>query len=315
MARGMTLELGGDSTSYNAPPQRPRGSISSVYDAAATSQAQDYDDIMSGYDSLQSRARGGTTPQLSFSPLSAIASTNLPNYSYNRSSDLNSAIGGLQEFSRTGGYSDSDVSNIRARGLSPIRAVYENARRNLDRQKVLQGGYSPNYGAVLSKMAREQSSLASDASTDVNARIAQMVQSGKLAGYQSLSPLVSRDSELANAANTRNVDAARELDTSNTGDARNVRDANAQLKMRVDEMNQNNQMDDRNLELSALSGKSNLYGTTPALTNMFGNQVLQNNQQEMQAVQTANQIKNQRAGIGLNLVGAAQKAPAGYRSW
>lgn len=293
----------------------PRGgSIRSIYDAAATQQAQDYDDIMGGYSDIQGRAKARSSESpYSYQSLSPIAMQSLPGYQYSRTGDLGRAIGGFQDFARTGGYSDSDIGNIRARGLSPIRAVYENARRNLDRQKSLQGGYSPNYGAVLSKMAREQSSLAADASTNINAEVAKMVQSGKLAGLQGQAPLVANENTLVNQIGQRNVDAARDTAQYNTADERDVRNTNANLKIRADEMNQQSRMGAMDDEMSALSGKTNLYGTTPALTNMFAQQVLQNNQQQMQAVQTANQIKNARAGVGLNIVGAAQQSGATKR--
>lgn len=286
-------------------PQQSRGKqpIRSVYDAAATTQAQDYDDIMGGYDSLIGRSKSGTltgTPKAS--AISPIASNYTPNYQYNRSSDLSGLVGGLQEYSRTGGYSDQGVSDLRARAVSPIRAAYGNAQRNLERQKVLQGGYAPGHGAALSKMAREQSSLMSDASTNVNAKIAEMVAAGKLSGFQSLSPILSQENIFANQTNQRNEDARANIANNNVADERNVRDTNLATEQQTTQQNVG-------AEMQALSGKSNLYGTTPALTQTFGNQVLQNNQQEMQAVQTANQIKNQRAGLGLNIVQAAQSAP------
>lgn len=286
---------------FNMPQQvATKNPIRSAYDAAATTQASDYDSIMGGYDDLINRSKSGTL--MGSAPKSnAIASNYTPNYSYNRSSDLGGLVGGLQEYSRTGGYSDSDVGNIRARAVSPIRAAYGNAQRNLERQKTLQGGYAPGHGAALAKFAREQSSLMSDASTNVNAKIAEMVAAGKLSGMQSLSPLLSQENTLQNTISGRNEDARRETMEGNTQDERNVRDSNMAAE-------QQNTQGNVGAEMQALSGKSNLYGTTPALTNMFGNQVLQNNQQEMQAVQMANQIKNQRAGLGLNLVQAAQGA-------
>lgn len=140
-----------------------------------------------------------------------------------------------QQFANTGGYSPEDLANIRARSVSPIRSVYSSARRDIDRQRALQGGYSPNRTAALAKMAREQSYATSDASTNVEAAIAQMVQQGKLAG---------------------------------------------------------------------LGGMAGLYGTTPGLANMFGNQALQS--QGMQ---------NQ---MGLGMMGAQQQArqlPTGFQSF
>src|SRR5690606_3409653 len=121
---------------------------------------------------------------LNYVPLTSTAITHVPGYSYSRSSDLNNLIGNLQEYSRTGGYSDADVANIRERGLSPLRAVYGNAERNLKRQQNLQGGYMPNAGAVRSKIAREMGELLSTQSTNINAEVAKMIAAGKLSGMQ-----------------------------------------------------------------------------------------------------------------------------------
>ena len=90
--------------------------------------------------------------------------------------------GGYGEFAKTGGFSDADKANIRARGISPIRAAYSNAEREVGRQRSLQGGYSPNATATLAKMAREQGQAGADASTNVEAELASRVNQGRLAG-------------------------------------------------------------------------------------------------------------------------------------
>ena len=93
---------------------------------------------------------------------------------------------GYQDFSKTGGYSPTDISGMRARGVSPIRAAYSNAEREVGRQRSLQGGYSPNATATLAKMAREQGQAGSDAAGNVEAQLAQMKQQGKLAGLSGM---------------------------------------------------------------------------------------------------------------------------------
>lgn len=295
---------------YAKRPMQGGSPIRSVYDAAASQQAENYDDIYGGYDSLQKRAITGQNP-VTFNPVNPIARNPTQGSQYSRSDDFGRLVENLQNFSSTGGYSDSDIGNIRERAVSPLRAVYANAQRNMERQKVLQGGYMPNMGAVTSKMAREQGELQSNANIGINAEVARMVQSGKLSGMNALSPLVNQENSLSNQINQRNVDAQREVDLSNVEEERNVRNLNTQGNMRAQEFNANQNQQDTGMELNALQGKQSLYGTTPALTNMFGNQVLQNNQQNMQAIQTANQIKNQRAGIGLNIVGSAQSGAIG----
>lgn len=92
------------------------------------------------------------------------------------------AYGGYQNFANTGGYSDQDISNIRARSTAPMRATYANAMADVDRQKKLQGGYAPNAIAAKAKMARELSYGLADASTNAEAAIADSIRQGKLSG-------------------------------------------------------------------------------------------------------------------------------------
>jgi len=98
-----------------------------------------------------------------------------------------SAVGGFQNFAQTGGFSPEDLQNIRNRATSGIRSAYSSAQDNIERQRRLQNGYSPNYTAAQAKMARDESQSIADANTNANAAIAQMVQQGKLYGLTGLS--------------------------------------------------------------------------------------------------------------------------------
>jgi hypothetical protein len=89
---------------------------------------------------------------------------------------------GYREFAKTGGFSPMDLANIRARAVSPVRAVYANAMQNVNRQRALQGGYSPGFGTLQARMAREQGQSTADAATNVEAGISEQVQRGRLAG-------------------------------------------------------------------------------------------------------------------------------------
>lgn len=148
------------------------------------------------------------------------------------SSDYETQMGQYQDFAKTGGFAPTDLANIRARALSPTRAVYANAQRNVNRQRTLQGGYSPGFGVLQARMAREQGQGISDAATNAEAAIAQMVQQGKLAGMQ---------------------------------------------------------------------GGTSLYGTTPGMANMFGNQVLGATGQLQRGYES-------EMGLGLDLIRAQQEA-------
>lgn len=104
------------------------------------------------------------------------------------------SFGGFQDFAKTGGFSAADLANIRARAVSPVRAIYANAQQNVNRQRALQGGYSPGFGVLQARMAREQGQGISDASTNAEAAIAEMVQQGKLAGLQGMAGTEGRTS-------------------------------------------------------------------------------------------------------------------------
>ena len=110
------------------------------------------------------------------------------------------AYGGYQNFANTGGYSPDDISNIRARSVAPMRAVYQNAQNDINRQRSLQGGYSPNYTAASAKMARELGYGLADASTNTEAALADQIRQGKLSG---LGGMTNIDSALLNSQTQR----------------------------------------------------------------------------------------------------------------
>src|SRR4030095_6649594 len=118
--------------------------------------------------------------------------------------DYGNIMGRYQDFAKTGGFSPTDISNIRARSTSPTRGIYEQMQQGLSRQRALQGGYSPGFATASARLARQGSQAISDINQGTEANIAEMRQRGQLAG---------------------------------------------------------------------LSGASSLYGTTPGMANMFGNQV------------------------------------------
>ena len=104
------------------------------------------------------------------------------------------SFSGFQDFAKTGGFSAADLANIRARAVSPVRAAYQNAQQQVNRQRSLQGGYSPGFGVLQSRMQRTQGQGVSDAATNAEASIAEMVQQGKLSGLQGMAGTEARTS-------------------------------------------------------------------------------------------------------------------------
>lgn len=188
--------------------------FTSNYNTGVEKNLRSYDDIMNSYQQFLGRGSGNAA--------------------------TSAAIGGFSDMANTGGLSEQDKMDMRARAIAPTRSIYDRGQQEVSRQRSLQGGYSPNATAALAKMSREQSYNISDINTNVNAGIAEMVARNKLAG---LSGLGSVGSELSG------------------------QDIQAQL--------------------GAMGGMSNLYGTSPGLAGMFGDQVLssQNNLLQGQGLQ------------------------------
>jgi hypothetical protein len=165
---------------------------------------------------------------------------------YSQSADVTKSLSDLSGLSDTGGYTPEGIANIRERDISPTRSIYANAQQNVERTKALGGGYSPNFNATQAQMARDESNQIASVDTAANAGIAQNVAANRLAASGSYAGAA------ANANNERTS-----VDQSN---------ANRDLEARLS---------NRGAITGAIGGEANLYGTTPALTNTFGNQVMQ----------------------------------------
>lgn len=220
-----------------------------LYDTSVTKQAGDYDDIMEKFKSIYGSASGpggGSSGMYKFDPYKAAQT------SYRQSDDTTAALASLKDLSETGGLDAAAQQNLRARGISPIRAQYATAARDMDRQRRLSGATSANFGAVTSKMARDQSSLIADQMDKVNAGIAEMVQSGRLSAAPNYASAASAESQRKTNVDVGNTEAKNEAARHNASGLLQSRSA---------------QRGDR---LGAVSGMANLYGTTPALSNLYG---------------------------------------------
>lgn len=100
----------------------------------------------------------------------------------------NSAMSGYQNFADTGGFSPTSLAAMRSRAVSPIRANYANAERNIGLART-RGGTSAGANTLMSRMAREQGQAGADATTNAEAGIGQLVQQGKLAGLNGMTNL------------------------------------------------------------------------------------------------------------------------------
>lgn len=212
------------------------------YGRGAESNYGDYNDIMNRY-------RDAASGTGDYADDGGGATWGPSKISYN---DPFKSYGGYEEFSKTGGYSRDDILNMRARGVSPIRAAYANAGREVGRQRALQGGYSPNAVAAQVKMAREQGQAAADATQNVEANLAESRNRGRLAGLGGMSG----------------------IETSRLGADLDVAKFNANAQMQADAANaataNSRAAEGRANRFGALQGMTQLYGTTPGMANTFG---------------------------------------------
>jgi hypothetical protein len=251
-----------DTPAPSGPPTKQYGNPA-TFTAAANTQASDYDKIMGMYSNLA--AKSATDPLTSTSITPQLAQ-------YSESPNVKGSLSNLSNLATTGGYSPEDIQNIRARDISPIRSIYSSAQQGLERQKALSGGYSPNFGAASAKMARDMSDIISNKTIDVNAGIAQNVAQNRLAAA---SPYAS-SSLSENAARTAS-------DRANADIMNQIAETNANRALQAGQFNRSN-------VLGSIEGMRGLYGTTPALTSTFGNQVAQ----AAQLGQNQQQIDEQR---------------------
>lgn len=301
-----------------------------TFTGAANQQASDYDKIMSQYDDL---IKNYSTNPLIAQHIDAAQTGNPGNVSntdvsfrqvtpqtsqYSQSDDVTNSLSTLSNLAATGGYSEQDKQDIRARDISPIRSIYANAQQNAERAKALSGGYSPNFNATTAQMSRDEANKIGDITTAANAGIAQNVASNRIAAaspYASASATANaarteadrHNADIINQANQFNslgsldankFNASGALDASkfNTDNAFKVAEGNANRLTSTRQFNSqaelNAAMANRGNMLGAIQGKTSLYGTTPALTSLFGSQVVQAGQLGLNQQQVNNQKQN-----------------------
>ncbi len=226
------------------------------YQNAVGQQGADYGRIMGGYQDFLGNLSKNPIQQVSAQRPAELGES----YGY-----LREAMPGYRNFAETGGYSPQDIQELRARGISPIRAAYGNTMRELDRARALGGsGGAVNYTAALSRAQREQPEQMANAMTNVNAGLANDIRQGKMFGLQGITGTGATMGGLSSQE--------------------------AERMLRASMANQQADIQGRGLALAGLGGQTSLYGTTPAMANMFGNQALAAYGQRFGAENARNQL-------------------------
>jgi hypothetical protein len=265
------------------------------YNDAVTQNKADYGGMMGNYKDLYSKVSSTQPTNFSFGHVSADRPAELGEAYGN----LRSAGAGYQQFADTGGYSGQDIQELRARGISPIRAAYGNTMMQLDRARSLGGGDAgaPNYIAAASRAQRELPGQMADATTNVNAGLADAIRQGKLAGLGGLANVGGTMGGLSSEEASRILSA-------------NL--ANSQGNLQAAGMSEQSKQSQIANMLGTLQGQNSLYGTTPGMSSMFGNQALNSYGQRQ-----AGQANNQNYGLGLidSNLRAMQSKPQGTPWW
>lgn len=224
---------------------------------------------------------------------------------YSRTSELGDALKGYGEFAQTGGLDQGARADLRARGMSPIRAAYGNTMMELNRARALGGeGGTSNYAAALANAQRNLPQQLSDATQAVNADIARMVQSGRLAGLGGLSQASQADIGFGQQAQLANQEAAMRARLSNQDAGLRAALANQTANLAAGQAN-------IGTRLSGLGGMSSLYSATPGMASTFGNQVLGSTGNWLQAQQLQQQKMNSKIQGQLAHAGI----PTGFQSF
>lgn len=247
------------------------------YQTAVARNTEDYGNIMGAYQKF--RENLGSPTKFSFQNVSAPRPAELGE-SYGI---LREALPGYREFASTGGYSPTDIQELRARGVSPIRSAYGNTMMQLDRARALGGASgTPNYIAALSRAQRELPEQLASATTDVNAKLAEDIRQGRLAGLAGIRGVGGDMGQLSSA------EAGRQLQA-------NL--ANAENDLRAQQLTEGSRQSMFGNQLASIGGQASLYGTTPGMSSMFGNQALN-------SYQLRSGMENARNQFGLGLIDA-----------
>lgn len=244
-----SLGWSGLSQGKKFPPGDPRNK-KETYAASIDQSASDYDEVMQRYRDFLAKPIDSRMGGLAAQYQGLADRADKP---YKRGPDVAASMANMAELSQSGGYTPGGIQELRARGVSPIRSVYAQAQSNIDRNRSLSGGYSPNHTAATAKMAREMSEGISGQISNVNAGIAQNVAGNRLSAGPQYADAAMRETDLINRHNQQNVG--------------NKMAALGGLGGIYGQQN--------NAELEAIGGMRSMYGTTPANPALYGAQAAQ----------------------------------------
>ena len=84
-----------------------------------------------------------------------------------------------KDFALTGGFSDADKANFRARATGAVPGFFDATRRAMERGRAVSGGYGPGFDTADLALMRNQARSASEASLGAETELADRIRSGR----------------------------------------------------------------------------------------------------------------------------------------
>lgn len=300
---------------WNKPKPKTEEEKANPYSSAIMQGGQDYDEIMQRYRDFVAKPDSSSGSRAGYQALAnqgpnqgligqyqklANDKYSPERVSYNRTDELNTAFGNMRELSETGGYSAQGIADLRARGVSPLRSMYGQAQNEMNRNKSIQGGYSPSFNAASSKNTRDMADSIAGQISNVNAGIAQNVASNRLSAapqYGQMAQTEQGDIDTINKFNsTQGLNAAglnRNTSIGALGGIQDVYNQNNATRLGalggVNASTQNNS----NQMLDAIHGMRSMYSAQPGLASLYGQQAATNQSLALQDKSINNQASSQ----------------------
>ena len=159
--------------------------------------------------------------------------------------------GVYDEFAKTGGWTDADVANVRARMASDTPSFYNSLRDRLTTQNSVTGSSNPGFGASLRALAREQARSSADAIRNGEIGLHDSITSGQRWGAEGMTSSESALQQLLQSAMFQGLNTAGGLNSKIMDARQQGRISGAQGLNQADSLESNNRF-------NALSGLSNL---------------------------------------------------------
>lgn len=235
----------------------------------------------------------------------------------NLSGGMDRALGGYDEFAKTGGVSDADRANIRSRGAETGSAIFGNLKNEMARRNAVSGGYGGGMSGSMARLAREQGIAAGKGARDTEMDISNTVRQGRLAGLSGQERIGGAGyAGASDVANTRQSVLAQNVDAQNQAAAHNSSISNSRSG------------DGLRAQMAGLGGLQDMYGATPSELARYDSMMMgergmtdesaqgalglrnRNVGQETSAFDRAMQVANAAGGIGQAFMPTRKAKPA-----